>query len=109
MKARLLVINPQQAETPPASPTLILEQQGNIVAYSAGWPYPVKTGTLDSVTQEDIYKLPGVRAEDQVYLSDIRSLPNEDLMSAEAISCARSWWIECAAEFLRQQSARRAA
>jgi hypothetical protein len=98
MNARLLVINPQQAAELPVSPTLVLEQQGNILLYSAGWPYLVKPGALETITPEDFRNLPGIGTKDQVYLSDIRALPNGDLKSAEVIAWIRKWWAEFVAE-----------
>ena len=43
-------------------------------------------------------KLPGMRAEDSIILSDIRQVPTDDLLSEELVSDTRTWWLQVVAE-----------
>jgi hypothetical protein len=55
---------------------------------------------------EDVRRALRYRDSDEVYLSPARSLPTDDLMSAQLLSWAREWWAQTAAELTGEPMAK---
>jgi hypothetical protein len=105
MKARLLIINPEAANQPPAAPTLVV-QDDEIGLYTAGhWSRSIARDSLEAVTVEDIRGLLHIPAEDKVtvYLTPVRSLPTEDLWSDDLYPWVRKWWTQTVAELMQKE------
>jgi hypothetical protein len=106
MKARLLIVNPMAAQDTPLAPMLVIQDEA-IGLYSAGhWSPPIRRDTLEAVTGEDIRNALRIPAQVNVpiYLSEVRDLPTDDLLSGELLFWARQWWQECVAELAREES-----
>ncbi len=105
MNARLLVINPQEAVQPPLEPILLLEEDGNVELYHSDWVRSLKADNLKNVTLDDVRQALRLGPEEQpfLYLSSIKELPYEDLMSPEALSWARQWWFEVVMELAQSK------
>jgi hypothetical protein len=93
MKARLLIVNPEMSAGPPRVPTLILEDRV-IGIYQEDRYWPIEVNSLEEISRENLEGVLHVRPTDVVVLSDIRTLPSDDLMSPEIISFGLSWWHE---------------
>ncbi len=96
MRARLLIIEPQQAKEPPGAPYLLLED-GGVTLYQAGhWLRGIPRKTLDVITESDIQELLHLRPEERpfLYLASPRELPDENLLTPTMMAWTRQWWIE---------------
>lgn len=102
MNARLLIIDPQEAAHPPLEPMLVVEDSG-VKLYNSGWVRAVSRNSLQEVVEEDVRQALRLRVEERpfLYLSPIRALPFEDMLSAEALAWTRQWWLEVVTELAR--------
>ena len=99
MKARLLIVEPDENEPPPI-PDMVLEQDGVIYIDHTGWCFEVMPGSLEEVTAEDIRQAKGWERDLHVFLSEIREVPS-DLTSEATLNWVRQWWHEVVAECLQ--------
>lgn len=104
MNARLLVVNPRDATEPPLVPSLVTEKEGGIVVNGDYWARPIRRGKLEDLTAEDVRRALLLREEEEVYLSPVRPLPSDDLMSEPVLCCSRQWWQEFVKELERNTS-----
>ncbi len=104
MKARLLIIDPQNADRPPMEPTLIVEGEKGIFICTHDWALPVEAASLEDITYDQIRKALRMRPQENpsIYLSSLRQLPEEDLTSPSLLRCTREWWREVVAELAQE-------
>jgi hypothetical protein len=94
MKARLLIVNPQNTTQAPVTPSYLIENDGMLQICSGIWTRPVRAGTLADVTVEDLRASLPWRESDRVYLSDIRDLPDTSYLTPEFSEWLQRWWEE---------------
>lgn len=104
MRACLLTINPELTAEPPLINLLVVNNQGQIVICGDHWAREVPCDTLEKVRVEDLHKPLHISAEEgfSLYLSAVRELPSDDLMSAPMLQWARQWWLDEVTDLVRR-------
>lgn len=103
MNARLLIVDPETAPSSPLIPNLVVDNEGKIVLCGDYWALPVNSADLSQVTLEEVRAAMRLRPNycPSLFLSPMRELPSEDLMSPEALAWSRQWWLDYVSELVR--------
>jgi hypothetical protein len=81
---------------------LLIEKEGMIYLYSAGWAPPLMPGALQDLTAEDLRDALRLRPRDRVLLSSVRPLPDISFLSEEFLEWTQRWWIQTVTERKRK-------
>jgi hypothetical protein len=101
MKARMIVVNPQNAGEPPTVPQIVADNEGVIVLSGDGWAFPLPYRRLEDVTEEDIHVLIGKAngGNMEIYLSSPRTVPAGHPLSESLLNWLQDWWRDAVAEW----------
>jgi hypothetical protein len=111
MRVRLLIIEPEQVTEPPWEPMVVTENEEGVSVGNYGHAVLIASASLETVTMEQIRCGLRLRADEQpfLYLSPIRSLPEEHWATAEWsewlprwLQWLRHWWMDEVADLVQQ-------
>jgi hypothetical protein len=110
MKARLLLVNPQTVTQPPEHPSYLIETEGSLYVCDDSYALPLAVKSdLEGLTVSALRDALSLRPDEEVYLSDIRNLPDERPLSPAFLHWLQDWWRKEAAQKRRQPIKRRLA
>ena len=95
MRARLLITYPAgrlpEEDEVPFIPSLLIEA-GSVGLFTSDWVKHFEGVDLDLLNEEDIRSTLRLEDSTQIYMSDIQTLPDEDLYSERLLCWRQEWW-----------------